>query len=217
LKDNHEFYGASCGKGVNYVSPNDVADVAVKAIFEKAHKRQTYTLTGPAAITDEEVAKLLSEQLGTKITYVEKPLKFFDTDTASLEKIKATGLEEENFPKGDIKKVVGRNAETFEEYLKAKERMSPIEQEALSWAAPVKEVEGVTPEKEEEKEEEIETLQTDVTPEKEKETEEIEPTETVEVEVAEKKVQEEVEVEVAEKKEHEDVTPQKARPAVEAQ
>lgn len=35
LKEKHEFYGASGGKGVNYVSPNDVADIAVRAILGK--------------------------------------------------------------------------------------------------------------------------------------------------------------------------------------
>lgn len=131
LEDKQEFYGASGGKGVNYVSPNDVADVAVKVIFDKTHKRQAYTLTGPSFVTDEEVATLLTDKLGTKITYVEKPLDFFDENTASLEKIKATGLEE-NFPKGDTKKVLGRDGEKFEDYLKATDRMTPFEQEVLS-------------------------------------------------------------------------------------
>ncbi|KAL7538713.1 hypothetical protein ACHAXR_011105 [Thalassiosira sp. AJA248-18] len=187
LKEKHEFYGASGGKGVNYVSPNDVAHVAVKAILDKAHQRQTCTLTGPHAITDNEIATLLSEQLGTKITYVDKPLDFFDEDTAALEKIKATGLEE-NFPKGDFKKVVGRDAETFEDYLKVTHRMSPIEQVALSLVAPLKEAEPLTTGNEEEKEEEVE---------------EIDSTET--------------EVEVAEKKVHGDATPEQAHPVIEAQ
>lgn len=88
LKEHHELYGASCGKVVNYVSPNDVADVAVRAICEKGFHRQTFTLTGPPAITDEGVAALLSNQLGTSITYVEKPLDFFSKDMAALERIK---------------------------------------------------------------------------------------------------------------------------------
>lgn len=137
LGDKHEFYGASAGKGVNYVSPNDVADVAVKAICEKTHQRQAYTLTGPNPLTDTEVATLLTEQLGTPITYVENPLNFFDKDTAALEQVKATGLEE-NFPKGDFKKVVGRDAETFEGYLKATERMTPVEQEVFEIVTPDK-------------------------------------------------------------------------------
>ena len=134
LTENHEFYGASGGKGVNYVSPNDVAEVAVHAILDKSHKRQAYTLTGPT-ITDEEIAKLLSDKIGTTVKYVEKPLSFFDTDTAMLEKIKASGLEE-NFPSGDVEKVLGRGPETFADYLLATDRMSPIEQDALAIHTP---------------------------------------------------------------------------------
>lgn len=149
LKDNHEFYGASGGKGVNYVSPNDVADVVVKAIFEKSHKRQAFTLTGPTAITDEEVAQLLSKLFGTKITYVEAPLDFFDEDTAALERIKATGVEENaNFVKHDFKNYIQRDPESFEDYLMATHRMSLIEQEGCGWGHPVKEVKEVAPAKE---------------------------------------------------------------------
>jgi len=131
LKDKREFYGASRGEGVGYVSPNDVAEVAVKAILEKTHKRQAYTLTGPAAITDAKVAALLAERLGTKITYIEKPLNFFDSDKATLESIKAKGLEV-NFSKGDIKKVIGRKAESFADYLKRTDLMTPVEYEVFS-------------------------------------------------------------------------------------
>eukprot|EP01083_Nonionella_stella_P014423 40527_1 len=141
LKESHEFYGSSGGKGVNYVSPNDVADLAVRAIFEKtginplAHKRLAYTVTGPATITDKEVAKLISNQLGIKITYVEEPLDFFDKDTAALEKVKATGLEEE-ITKGSFKTVMGREPESFKDYLAATDRMCPIEKEVMASVTP---------------------------------------------------------------------------------
>jgi uncharacterized protein YbjT (DUF2867 family) len=43
LKEDGKFYGASGGKGVNYVSPNDVADIAVRCILDpKTHRRQGY-------------------------------------------------------------------------------------------------------------------------------------------------------------------------------
>jgi hypothetical protein len=41
LKEDQQFYGASAGRGVNYVSPNDVADIAVRAILDpKTHRRE---------------------------------------------------------------------------------------------------------------------------------------------------------------------------------
>ena len=133
LAEKKEFYGASAGKGVNYVSPNDVAEAALNAIIGDFHHRRAFNLLGPSAITDEEVAKLLSETLGTEIKYVEKPYDFFDKDTAGLERIKASGVEEK-FPKGDLTKLCGKDfkAESFKDYLAATELMTPVEQEALN-------------------------------------------------------------------------------------
>ncbi len=93
LSEGHDLHGAPCGKRVNYIiSPTDVADVAVDAILDKACKRQIYTLTGPMSVTDEDVATVLSKHLGTRITFVEKPLIFFDTQTGELEKIRRQDL-----------------------------------------------------------------------------------------------------------------------------
>jgi nucleoside-diphosphate-sugar epimerase len=130
LTENHQLHGASDGKGVNYVSPNDVADVAVDAILNKTSKRQIYTLTGPMPITDQDVANILTDQLGIRIEYVEKPLSFFDAQTAALEKIKATGIEEA-FPKGDTHRVIGRDPESFADYLATTDRMTAIERDVL--------------------------------------------------------------------------------------
>jgi len=129
LDQENRFYGASKGKGVNYVSPNDVAEIAYLAILHpKAYKREGISLLGPSPINDSDVAKLLTSCLGTKITYEEKPLDYFDEDSAGLESIKASGLEEdEKFPKGDFKRIVGREPESFEAYLAAKDCMSPLE------------------------------------------------------------------------------------------
>lgn len=134
LKKENEFYGASAGKGVNYVSPNDVADIAVRAILDpKTHKRQGYTLTGSAPITDQEVATLLSAHLETPVTYVEKPLTFFTKNSAAFEKIKASGLEEENkFIKGDFERISGRKPESFADYLLKEDTMARVEKKAFS-------------------------------------------------------------------------------------
>ncbi|KAL7478849.1 hypothetical protein ACHAW6_004601 [Cyclotella cf. meneghiniana] len=133
LKEKHEFYGASGGKGVNYVSPNDVADVAVRAILDpKTHKRQGYTLTGATPITDEEVASLLSNHLETPVTYVDKPLTFFSESSAAFETIKASGLEEENkFITGDFERISGRKPESFADYLIKEETMAPVEKKVF--------------------------------------------------------------------------------------
>ena len=67
LRNEHKIVGASNDRGVNYVSPNDVAEVVVKCLLSPSeHKRVGYTLTGSCAISDDEVAGLISKTLGEK-------------------------------------------------------------------------------------------------------------------------------------------------------
>lgn len=75
------FYGASGNRGVNYVSPNDVAEVAVRVLLEPcAHYNKEYTLTGPEPITDQQVADLIGKHLKKPVMYVDQPLREFTTE-----------------------------------------------------------------------------------------------------------------------------------------
>jgi uncharacterized protein YbjT (DUF2867 family) len=136
------FYGASGNRGVNYVSPNDVAEVAVRVLMEpRAHYNKEYTLTGPEAITEQQVADLLSKYLKKPVMYVDQPLREFSTeiklsgvphwmveDLVTLEKIKATGKEEDHsFISNDVEKICGRKAESYEDYLRRTDMMTPME------------------------------------------------------------------------------------------
>jgi len=154
LMKDQEFYGASQGKHVNYVSPNDVADIAIKAFFDEIHIREAHNVLGPFPLMDKEVAALLSESLHTAITYVEKPLDFFDKNTAALENIKASGMEED-FPHGDFKRVMNRSPQSFREYLKDTYRMSPVERKVVGAFHPMK-LNELKVTREEETKEEIE-------------------------------------------------------------
>ena len=99
----------------------------------KDHIRTGYTLTGPAAVTDNDVANLLSQHYGTAVTYEEAPLNKFSKDHADLELIKSTGWEERTaFLSKDFAKVVGHDGQTYDEYLKASEMFSPKERLILS-------------------------------------------------------------------------------------
>ncbi|KAI2513850.1 NmrA-like family [Fragilaria crotonensis] len=135
-------YGSSRGRGVNYVSPNDVAEVAVRVLLEpKTHYDKEYTLTGPYAMTDQVVASLLSKHLKKPVEFVDQPLHVFEEgekaggdpewlieDLVALEKIKATGLEEQlAFVSHDFEKVCGHKAESYEGYLDHKEYMTRAE------------------------------------------------------------------------------------------
>jgi NAD(P)H dehydrogenase (quinone) len=175
MSDAPKFYSASAGKGVNYVSPNDVAAAAVCVLRNpKDHSRVGYTLTGPAHITDDQVADLLSKDMNKTVEYLDvapkdyghfccsytsavsiadntmvdqtnteaknvdlvpkestekkqdDPSQWLMDNLAQLEILKATGMEVKFLSK-DFKKLCGRPAETFQEYLDAKSEMAPAE------------------------------------------------------------------------------------------
>jgi uncharacterized protein YbjT (DUF2867 family) len=135
-------YGASAGKPVNYVSPNDIAECAVRVILEPlAHHHKEYCLTGSIGIKEQEVCQLLSDHLKKPIMYVDQPLHTFKEgermsgdpewmveDLCTLEMVKASGYEaNRGFPTKDIENICEHEPETFAMYLRSTETMSDIE------------------------------------------------------------------------------------------
>ena len=58
---------------VSAVDVRDIAAVAAVALTEPGHSGQSYTITGPAAITHGEIAAALTAALGREITFVDVP------------------------------------------------------------------------------------------------------------------------------------------------
>jgi uncharacterized protein YbjT (DUF2867 family) len=56
------------------VDARDVAAVAVAALTSDGHVGQTYTITGPAALSFQEIATKLSDVTGRRVTYQDVPL-----------------------------------------------------------------------------------------------------------------------------------------------
>ena len=71
------FYGCQGEGKVSYIDLRDVAAVAVKALTEDGHEDMTYTLTGPRALANAELAQILSDDLGREIRYVDLPVEQF--------------------------------------------------------------------------------------------------------------------------------------------
>jgi uncharacterized protein YbjT (DUF2867 family) len=70
VEDQRIYVPAGAGR-VAFIDVRDVAAVAVAALVDPApHHGQTYTLTGPAAVTFDQVAADLSAELGRTIRYV---------------------------------------------------------------------------------------------------------------------------------------------------
>jgi uncharacterized protein YbjT (DUF2867 family) len=55
------------------IDARDIGEVAARILTEEGHEGKTYTLTGPAAISFDDVAEALREVLGKEVTYVPIP------------------------------------------------------------------------------------------------------------------------------------------------
>ena len=73
INTQNAFYGSEGDGRVSQVDIRNVAAVAVKALTEDGHAGKTYTLTGPEALTNREIAQILSDTLGREIRYIDLP------------------------------------------------------------------------------------------------------------------------------------------------
>jgi uncharacterized protein YbjT (DUF2867 family) len=73
IKANNAFYGSDGDGRVSQIDIRDVAAVAVKTLTGDGHAQKTYTLTGSEAISNAEVAKMVSEALGREIRFINLP------------------------------------------------------------------------------------------------------------------------------------------------
>lgn len=67
------FYSATGGAKISHVDVRDIAAVAVKALTEPGHEGKAYTLTGPEALSYDELANALSQALGSPVRHMEVP------------------------------------------------------------------------------------------------------------------------------------------------
>ncbi len=66
----HGAFGAPIGDArVSMVDTRDIAAVAARVLTEPGHGGATYTLTGPAAVTHDEVAAALAAATGRPVTF----------------------------------------------------------------------------------------------------------------------------------------------------
>jgi uncharacterized protein YbjT (DUF2867 family) len=69
---------------VSAVDVRDIAAVAAAALTEPGHEGQTYTITGPAAITHSDIAEALSATTGREIEFVDVPPEAFRASLAGV-------------------------------------------------------------------------------------------------------------------------------------
>lgn len=121
------FYSANGGARIGHVDVRDIATVAVKALTEPGHERKAYTLTGPEALTYDELASELSTALGRSIRHVSlspADLKAGMLAEGTPEEISDRLIDLEHFYRNDgasritndIKQVTGRDPRRFAQY-----------------------------------------------------------------------------------------------------
>ncbi|HEX7956369.1 MAG TPA: SDR family oxidoreductase [Pyrinomonadaceae bacterium] len=111
----------------SFIHLQDVAAVAARVLTEDGHEGQTYTLTGPEALSYADVAARLSEALGRSIAYVPvTPEQFragalaagrpewLDSALERLNEIFAAGLAAA--VTDDVSRVAGSEPTTFAEF-----------------------------------------------------------------------------------------------------
>jgi len=68
-----KFFAAAGDARISAVDVRDIAAVAAAALTEMGHERRTYDLTGPEALTHNEMAQKLSKAVGREIQFVDVP------------------------------------------------------------------------------------------------------------------------------------------------
>lgn len=123
------FYSASNQSKISHVDVRDIAAVAVHALTEPTHEGKIYTLSGPEALTYDEMASELSKSLGRSISHVNlspSELKSGMLAEGMPEELADRMLDlERYFREGraslitnDIKQVTGREPRRFSEYVR---------------------------------------------------------------------------------------------------
>jgi uncharacterized protein YbjT (DUF2867 family) len=67
------FYQNAGDARISMADTRDVAAVAAALLTEPGHEGETHDVTGPEAISYDDVARKLSDRMGKKITYVDAP------------------------------------------------------------------------------------------------------------------------------------------------
>ena len=122
------FYSASGDAKIAHVDVRDIAAVAVQALTDDSHSGKAYELTGPDALSYDEVAAELSAATGRAITHVSLPpadLKGAMLGSGMPEPLADRMLDLERYFRednassisDDIKVVTGNSPRSFKDYV----------------------------------------------------------------------------------------------------
>jgi uncharacterized protein YbjT (DUF2867 family) len=127
IRSQGTFYAAQGDGAVSHVDVRDIAAAAVKVLSVAGHEGKTYALTGPEALTNEQMAQTLSRVAGREIKYVDLPpaevkkamlaagIPEWSADAVlDLQRLYREGKASQISP--DVAGLTGRKPRSFEEY-----------------------------------------------------------------------------------------------------
>jgi uncharacterized protein YbjT (DUF2867 family) len=129
IKSQGVFYAPLIDSRTSFVDVRDIAAVAVEALTKSGHENKAYNITGPEAVSNYDIANILSKTIGRKITYVNI------SDDDARKGMKENGMQEwtinalmelYNFQKVgkasrvslDVERVTNRKPISFEQFAK---------------------------------------------------------------------------------------------------
>jgi uncharacterized protein YbjT (DUF2867 family) len=129
IKEQGAFYLAQGDSKYSMVDVRDIAAVAVKALTQAGHEGKAYTITGPEALSNAQVAEKISTAIGKPVKYVaitddqmRGAMQQQGVPPAMLDALvdlmhyyisgKAAPVS------SDIKKAIGREATSFDQFAK---------------------------------------------------------------------------------------------------
>jgi len=126
IKENNSIFHVNAN--TNYISVNDIGEVAAIALTTSGHEGKVYSLTGPDTLSYQQVAQLLSDELGRKITQV--PLSEEDLKKNASTFLPPQGVEpfcnmikylknggHDRPDTGDVEKVTGHKGQSLKDWL----------------------------------------------------------------------------------------------------
>ncbi|MCZ6688403.1 MAG: SDR family oxidoreductase [Planctomycetota bacterium] len=73
IRSQNSFFAPMGDAKIGAVDARDIAAVAEKVLTEDGHQGKTYDITGPANLSHEEMARILSSALGREVKFVDVP------------------------------------------------------------------------------------------------------------------------------------------------
>ena len=111
----------------SHIDARDIAAVAVSALTESGHENQTYRLTGPEALTYDEMMATLSHLLDKPLCYDPFPQNYakslegwgLDIDEVlELDRVIAQGFGDGEKITDTVAEVTGKEPHSFEQFAK---------------------------------------------------------------------------------------------------